>query len=153
MRGIIEHTEIRINHLIIFDKEESWDDNGALLIGLKHSCSAGKRLEVLLNQVNKLLMIHTNGTHDDDVFSEIVSLEIVDNHVMVDLIDVIDATEDELSHHFIYGDVIIHVLHQSFYVIVVVCFQLLPDGVLFHFKVIVVIIGVANHVTQISTDF
>lgn len=103
---------------------------------------------MLLNQVNELLMAHTTSTDNADVFSEIVSLEEVNDHIAVDLIDVIDVTKDGLAHHVLSENVIIDVLHQSFHVVVIGSFQLLPDGVFLHLEVIVVVVRVTDHVTE-----
>lgn len=45
-------------------------------------------------------------------------------------------------------NIIVNVLHQGLHVIVICGFKLLPDRVLFHLDVIVVVVGVAEHVTH-----
>lgn len=93
-------------------------------------------------------MADGTSTNNYHVLTEVVGLIEIDNHVTVDLIDVIDVSEDGLAHHVLSEDVIVDVLHQSLHVIVIGRLQFLPDGVLLHLEVIVIIVGVADHVSE-----
>jgi len=64
-------------------------------------------------------MADGTSTNNDHVLTEVVGLIEIDNHVTVDLIDVIDVSEDGLAHHVLSEDVIVDVLHQSLHVIVI----------------------------------
>jgi len=96
---------------------------------------------------------HSTSTNNADIFTEIVSLEEINDHITINLVDVIDVTEDGLAHHVHSENIVVNVLHQSFHVVIVGGFQLLPDGVLLHLEVIIVIVRVADHITENFNGF
>lgn len=71
--------------------------------------------EVLLGQIHKLLMIDSTCAHNDHIFTEIVGCVEIDNHFTIYLSNVIDVTEDWLSHHMLTVNVKIHIFHESLF--------------------------------------
>ena len=105
-------------------------------------------MEVLLYQVNELLMANTTGTYNNHVLTEVVGLEEINDHIAVDLIYVINVTKDGLAHHVLSENIEVDIFHQGLHMIVIGCLQLLPDSFLLHLKVVVVVIGVADHIAE-----
>ena len=103
---------------------------------------------MLLNQVDKLLMIDGACSHNDDILTEIVPAVEVCHHVAIDLADVVNVTEDRLAHHVVSEDVEVDVLHQGLLGVLVGRLKLLPDRVFFHLEVEVVVHAVAEHVAE-----
>ena len=87
-------------------------------------------MKVLLHQVDQLLMGDSAGTADHDILTEIVALMEVSDHLSVNFTDVVDVSEDGLSHHMIPVDIEVDIFHQSFLWVLVDGFKLLPDRVL-----------------------
>jgi hypothetical protein len=105
-------------------------------------------MEMLLSEVYQLLMVDISSAYNDHILAKVVSLVEVNNHIAVNLVNVVNVTEDGLAHHVLTIDVIVDVLHEGFHLIVIGCFQLLPYGIFFHLQVIGVIVGVAQHISQ-----
>lgn len=138
--GIIKDTDIRVNHLVISDEEQCRNINGLFFVGLWLVSSPRKCVEMLLGQVNKLLMIDSASADDDNVLAKVVSFMKINYHVALYFIDIIDITKDRLPHHVLSENIIVHVLHECFHVIVIGSLKLLPDSILLHLKVIVIIV-------------
>ena len=145
---IIEDTNVRVDHLIISDKEECWDENGSVQVLLRFSCLSRHCVEMLLSQVNQLLMINVSRTDDHDILSEVVGSMEVNYHVSLNLIDVVDVSQDGLAHHMFSIDVIVDVLHKGLHHVFVRGFQFLPDRILFHLEVVIIVVGVAKHISK-----
>lgn len=88
---------------------------------------------MLLNQIDKLLMVDCTSSHYDDILTEVVSAVEVCNHVAIDLPNVVNVTEDGLAHHVVSKYIEVDILHESFLWVLVCRLKLLPDGVFFHF--------------------
>lgn len=67
-----------------------------------------------------------------DIFSKVIGSMEVNNHVSLDLIDVVNVSKDRLAHHMLSVDVVVDIFHEGLHHIFVCGFKFLPDGVLFH---------------------
>jgi len=105
-------------------------------------------MEMLLGQINELLMINGTSSNNNHIFTEIVGLMEIYDHVTLDLINIIDVTEDRLAHHMLPVDVVVNVFHKGLHMIVVSCLKFLPDSIFFQFKVVVIVVGVAQHIAH-----
>jgi hypothetical protein len=56
-------------------------------------------------------MVNIACSDNDHILAEVVSVSEVQNHITVDLINVIWITENRLAHHMLSEDVVVHVLH------------------------------------------
>lgn len=110
--------------------------------------SASNGAKVLFNEVNELLVVDIASADHYDVLSEVVALVEVNDHFTIDLADVVDITEDWLTHHMLAVAIEVDVLHERFLRILVCCLQLLPDGVFLKLEVIVVINTVTEHISE-----
>ena len=146
--SIIENANIGVHHLIITDEKKRRNENWALLVSLHSGRPTRNSMEMLLSQVYQLLMIDISSSYNDHIFAKVVSLVEVNNHIAVNLVNVVNVTKDRLAHHVLTIDVIVDVLHEGFHLIIIGCFQFLPYGILFHLQVIGVIVGVAEHISQ-----
>jgi hypothetical protein len=72
----------------------------------------------------------------------------VDNHITIDLVDIVDVTKYGLTHHMLTENVVVDVLHEGLHHVLVSGLKLLPDGVLFHLNVVIVIYRIAQHISQ-----
>ena len=103
---------------------------------------------MLFNEIYQLLVIDCTSPNDNQVFTVVVSSVKVNNHISVDLSDVIDIPKNWLAHHMLSVNVEVYVFHQSFFWILVDSFQFLPNCVFFYFNVVIVKDRVANHITK-----
>ena len=56
-------------------------------------------------------MIDGTGTNNNDILPKIIASMEISNHLTIDLTDVFDVTEDRLSHHVVFVNVKVDVLH------------------------------------------
>lgn len=89
IRSIIEYSYIGVDHLIISDEEQCWDVDWFVSVVNRFGIPLGDSLEVLVNQVNKLIVIDIASSHYDHIVSEVISRMEVDYHIPIYLIDVI----------------------------------------------------------------
>lgn len=66
-------------------------------------------------------MINSTCPNNNDVLSEVVGLVEIHHHVTLDLIDIINISEDGLSHHVLPKYIVVHVFHKCFHVVIVSC--------------------------------
>ena len=86
--------------------------------------------------------------HDNHVFTIVVCLVELDNHVASDLVDVIDVTKNGLAHHVLTEDVVVNILHKCLHHVLVGGLKLLPDGVLLKLNMMLIIVRVTDHVSK-----
>ena len=103
---------------------------------------------MLLNQIDKLLMVDCSSSHDDDILTEVVSVVEVCHHVAIYLSNVVNVTEDGLAHHVVSVNIEVDILHEGFLRVLVSRLKLLPDRVFFHFEVEVIVYAIAKHVSE-----
>ena len=103
---------------------------------------------MLLNQVYELLVLHSTRANDNNVLSEVVPPVEVNDHLSVDLSDVVDVSEDWLAHHVLSVDVEVDILHEGLLGVLVDCLQLLPDCILLVLNMVVVVHTIAEHVSH-----
>jgi hypothetical protein len=68
-------------------------------------------MEVLLCKVYQLLMANSTSADNDNIFTEVIGLMEVDDHISIDLIDVINISQNWLSHHVLSVNVIVYIFH------------------------------------------
>ena len=66
---------------------------------------------MLLSQIHQLIMIDIPSSHHDHIFGKIHPLMVLNDHVSVDLMYVVDLAKDRETHHVLPIDVIVHILH------------------------------------------
>lgn len=103
---------------------------------------------MLLDEVNKHLVVDVASAHDDHVLTEVVALMKVCDHVACDLSDVVDIAKNGLAHHMIFEHIEVNVLHQGLLGILISRLQLLPDRVLLELQQLIVIDTVTEHIAH-----
>ena len=103
---------------------------------------------MLLDQVDKHLMVNVTGTDDDHILTEVVALMEVCYHVASDLTDVVDVAKNGLAHHMIFEHIEVNVLHEGLLGVLIRRLQLLPDRVLLELQQPVVVDTVTEHVAH-----
>jgi len=151
--SVVEHTDRRVDHLVVTDHEEARVEDGLLEVQNGAVRSTGHVREVLLCEVNQLLVVNGTGSNDHHVLTKVVSGVEVDDHVPVDGPDVVDVSKNRLSHHVLSVHVVVNIFHESFLGVLVSSFELLPDGVLLHLEVVVVVDTVGQHVAENLSRF
>lgn len=68
-------------------------------------------MEVLFCKVYQLLMANSTSADNDNIFTEVIGLMEVDDHISIDLIDVINISQNWLSHHVLSVNVIVYIFH------------------------------------------
>jgi hypothetical protein len=56
-------------------------------------------------------MLYSASTNNNHVLTIVIGLVEVDYHISIDMIDVVNISQDWLSHHMITENVVIDVLH------------------------------------------
>jgi hypothetical protein len=84
-------------------------------------------------------MLNFTSTYYDNILSVIVASVKIYNHVPIDRSNVVNISQNRLSHHVFSVNVVVNIFHKGFFRVLVSSLQLLPDCVFFHFKVIVII--------------
>ena len=60
-------------------------------------------------------MLNFASADNNDIFSEVVCVMEINNHIAIDHSDVILIAKDGLSHHVVSIDIIINILHKSLF--------------------------------------
>ena len=103
---------------------------------------------MLLDEVDKHLMVNVTGTNDYHVLTEVVALMEVCDHVASDLTDVVDVAKNGLAHHVVFEHIEVDVLHEGLLGVLIRRLQLLPDRVLLELQQPVVVDTVTEHVAH-----
>lgn len=103
---------------------------------------------MLLALLYQLIVVDVSSSDNNHVLSKVIGLMKVDDHVSIDLMNVVNISKNRLSHHMFSVDVIVDILHQGFHVIIVGCKELLPDSFLLIFKSVLIIGRVAEHISK-----
>jgi hypothetical protein len=148
--GIVEHAEaLLLHHLIVADVEVPGVENGGVEVeDLLPAVGSLELAEVLLGEVDELLVLDGACADDDHVLAEVHTLVVVNDHLAGDLSDVLDLAEDGQAHHVVAIHVEVDVFHESFEVIIVCGLELLVNGVLLNLHMIMVVLRIAEHVSE-----
>lgn len=92
-------------------------------------------------------MINISRAHDDNILSIVVRLMKIDHHIPVNLVNIVDISKDWLTHHMSLENVVVDTFHQCFHVVLICGKQLLPNCVLLLLQMIVIVSGMAKHVS------
>ena len=103
---------------------------------------------MLLNEVDKLLVVDVPGAHYDHILTEIVPLMEVCDHIASDFTDVVDITKNGLTHHMVLEYIEVNVLHKGLLGIFIGCLQLLPYRVLLEFQKMAIVYTITEHVAH-----
>ena len=66
---------------------------------------------MLFNKVNELLVLNSACPYNHNILTKVTSFVEVDNHVSIDLSDVVNITKDWLAHHMLSVAVKVNILH------------------------------------------
>ena len=106
-RGIEEHTDVCVVHLIITHHEKRGNINALVAVGLSTSSFLSDGAEGLTDLANKGIVIDGTSTNDNDVITAVVvSLEGTE-HVSVEVLEVVRITADRLAHHVVTEGVVV----------------------------------------------
>lgn len=149
-RRLVEHAEtLLVHHVVVAHVQVAGvEDRRVEIEYLLPAVGPLQLAKMLLGQVDELVVLNGPRADDDHVLAKVHPLMVVDNHLPVDLVDVVDLAEDRQAHHVVPVDVEVHVFHEGLEVVVVCRVQLLEDRVLLHLDVVVVILRVAKHVAE-----
>ena len=103
---------------------------------------------MLLDEVDKLLVVDVPCAHHDHILTEVVALMEVSDHIASDLSDVVDITKYGLAHHMIFEHIEIDVLHESLLGVLIGRLQLLPYRVLFELQEPAIVNTITEHVAH-----
>ena len=103
---------------------------------------------MLLDEVDKHLMVDVTGTYDYHVLTEVVALMEVCDHVASNFTDVVDIAQNGLAHHMIFEHIEVDILHEGLLWVLIRRLQLLPDRVLLELQQPVIVDTVTEHVTH-----
>lgn len=147
---IVEHTQtLLVGHLLVTYVQESWIENGRVQVeNVLPAISPLQLSKVLLSQIHQLLVLNGASTNDYHVLTKVHAFVVLYDHLPIDSVDVLYFSEDGQAHHVFPVDIEVDVFHQGFEVVVVCCLQLLEDGVFFDFDVVVIVLGVTEHVAE-----
>jgi len=96
---IVEDTNIGIDHFVITNKEECWNEDWFLGVGSWNTSFGGHRMECLFNQVNDLFVAYITRRYNDHILAIVIVRLILSQIVDADGRNVIAITLDRLSNH------------------------------------------------------
>lgn len=97
--GIVEDTNVRVDHLVISDEEKGWDVNSLLTVLSSNSGGLWKGRESLLDSLDNLVVGNITSGNNDDVISEVVGSVVVSQVINTQLGGQISISFNWLSQH------------------------------------------------------
>lgn len=97
--GIVEDTNVRVDHLVISDEEKGWDVNSFLTVLSSNSGGLWEGRESLLDSLDNLVVGNFTSGNNDDVISEVVGSVIVSQVINTQLGGQISISFNWLSQH------------------------------------------------------
>ena len=88
---------------------------------------------MLLNEINELLVVYGTRANHDHVLTVVVASVEINDHVSVDLANVVNVAQNWLTHHVFAIDVVVHIFHQGLFGVLICCFEFLPNSIFFIF--------------------
>jgi len=70
--GIVEDTNVGVDHLVISDEKDGWHVDGFLGVLGWHSGRLGDLVEMLFNVVDNLVVVDITGGDDNDLVSDVI---------------------------------------------------------------------------------
>ena len=148
--GVVEHTNVGVDHLVVSDEQESGDVDGALSTGGSSLNGLAEGVEVLVNLLNESLVVEVTSTDNDKVVTVVVAGVVVAESVGVEVLNLIAVTLNRLAHHVLSVHVEVNVLHGGLLVSGVVGLVLVADFLLEELKLGGVEVAVADGITKKS---
>jgi len=152
-RGIVEHSDVGVVHLIISDHEQAWHIDWLLGVHGIDRGVLGQGVEELLGSINDLLVGDVTSGDDGDVISIVVGGVEVSDVIERDGLGEISVSLDWLSEHVLSKGVEMNVLESGLLKPVVVVLMLLSYFLLAEFKLGRVEGLVAKHVSEHGHGF
>jgi len=125
--GVIEDSDVGVDHLVVSDEEESRDVNGTFLVLDLASGLLGEGLEGSANLGDELVVVEVADTSHNDVVTEVVGGVEVSQVVDSEGLEDISVSLDGLAHHMLSVDVEVSVLNGGLEVAVAAVFVLFSD--------------------------
>jgi hypothetical protein len=97
--GIVEDTNVRVDHLVISDEEKGWDLNSLLTVLSSNSGGLWKGRESLLDSLDNLVVGSITSSNNDDAISEVVGSVVVSQVINTQLGGQISIYFNWLSQH------------------------------------------------------
>jgi len=97
--GIVEDTDVRVDHLIISDEEDGWDVDSFFSVLSRHTGGLWEGREGGVNGFNNLLVRNVSGSDDDHIVSVVVGGVEVSQVINTDGAGKISISLDWLSQH------------------------------------------------------
>lgn len=146
--GIVEDTDVGVDHLIISDVEDGWDIDGFLSVLSRHTGGFWEGSEGSLNSLYNLLVGNVTGSDDNHVVSVVVGGVEVSQLVNTDSAGKISISLDWLSEHVLSERVEMSVFKSGLNISVVVVFVLHADFILDELKLARVEGAVAENISE-----
>jgi len=132
--GVVEHTNVGVDHLVISNKEKSRDVDGFLRVGSLSLNTLGKSMEVLVNLIDESLVVNITSTNNNDVVTVIVGSVVVSEGISVQVLDLVAVTLDRLTHHVLSVDIEVNILQGGLFVSSVVGLEVFAQFLLEKFE-------------------
>jgi len=97
--GIVEDTNVRVDHLVISDEEKGWDVNSLFTVLSSNSGGLWKGRESLFDSLDNLVVGNITSGNNDDVISEVVGSVVVSQVINTQLGGQISISFNWLSQH------------------------------------------------------
>jgi len=97
--GIVEDTNVRVDHLVISDEEKGWDVNSLFTVLSSNSGGLWQGRESLFDSLDNLVVGNITSGNNDDVISEVVGSVVVSQVINTQLGGQISISFNWLSQH------------------------------------------------------
>mmetsp|Transcript_119355 Transcript_119355/g.166548 ORF Transcript_119355/g.166548 Transcript_119355/m.166548 type:complete len:385 (-) Transcript_119355:291-1445(-) len=148
--GVVEHTNVRVDHLVISNKEKSRDVNRSLRVGSLGLNTLGKSVEVLVDLIDESLVVKVTSTDNNDVVTVVVGSVVVSEGINIQVLDLIAVSLNRLTHHVLSVDIEVNVLQGGLFVSGVVGFVVFAQFLLEKFELASIESAVGDSVTKKS---
>jgi hypothetical protein len=146
--GIVEDTNVRVDHLVISDEEKGWDVNSLITVLSSNSGGLWKGRESLLDSLDNLVVGNITSGNNDDVISEVVGSVVVSQVINTQLGGQISISFNWLSEHVLSEWVEMSIFKSGLNISVVIIFVLHWNFILDEFELSRVEGVVAEHITE-----
>lgn len=146
--GIVEDTNVRVDHLIISDEQKSWDVDWLLGVQSWDIGGLWKGGESVLNGIDDLVVGNVTSSNNDDVVTIVVGGVVVSDVIGTEGLSQISVTLDWLTEHVLSVGVEVDVLEGSFNISIVVVLVFHADLILDELEFSAVDGWVGDHITE-----
>ena len=111
--GIVEDTNVGVIHLVVTDHHQGWAIDALIRSNGRLRGLLSNSVKSVVNLVDKLLVVHSTSSNNDDVVTVEVGCAVVVENISIEVLDAIKITSDWLSQLMISVRVIVSIFQKG----------------------------------------